>query len=637
MELIMHPLVKFVQLVKVDEATHRAYGIATSEVPDKDGEICDYTDTVPGYKVWSTEAYSSTTSAGQEPSLGNIRLQHGLEIAGKVTKLEFKDAEKQIWLESEPVSDEIWKMLSGGFIRGYSQGGSYLYRKCDECKKDIEGRGNFCKNCKKDVLVRYASKPSEVSYVDNPCLGEAHFAYVKSDGSLELRKFTQAVIPPETTDPSTTIWPPPLNDADKREIAERLRKSLEIPMIKEAKTKRKAGEDLPASAFLIVGDKDDTSTWHLPVKFSTEEKTKSHLRNALARFNQVKGVSAEVKAKAWKRLLTLCRKHGIDVSEEEKTMSVGDVKKSKLKKGLYQVSMLAEMLGSIRYLQSMSMDEAIWEDDVRDEIMAERFKNWLKDGVEILIDLVEEETSELTAAAKAEKGVVMEENELTKAAKGLSGHFKKAAAHHEKMAEHHKAHAEEHEGMAEEHKEMMEHHAKCMGKADVGDEHKVAHGFHKAMHGHHLKKVSHHEKMHKSHSAMVEECGKASVGCEEAAKVAGVTVPPVSEDEATKAARIAAEKVEADKVAKAAADKAVEEKAAADKIKADELAKAAGAGNEGLAKLFTETLAKMEEKFDKKFEEMGKQIEPLPKGFGLVPRAGDMVKSAASSDNGSGL
>lgn len=84
-----------------------------------------------------------------------------------------------------------------------------------------------------------------------------------------------------------------------------------------AKTKRVDGEDLPASAFLIVGDPEDTSTWKLPWKFSTDEKTKSHLRNALARFNQLKGVSDDEKAKAYKKLVKLCKKYGIDVTEEK--------------------------------------------------------------------------------------------------------------------------------------------------------------------------------------------------------------------------------------------------------------------------------------------------------------------------------
>jgi DNA-directed RNA polymerase beta subunit len=33
---------KFIKLVKVDEAKHTVLGIATSEVPDQDGEIADY-------------------------------------------------------------------------------------------------------------------------------------------------------------------------------------------------------------------------------------------------------------------------------------------------------------------------------------------------------------------------------------------------------------------------------------------------------------------------------------------------------------------------------------------------------------------------------------------------------------------
>lgn len=85
----------------------------------------------------------------------------------------------------------------------------------------------------------------------------------------------------------------------------------------EAKTKRVDGEDLTADCFLIVGDAEKTDTWKLPVKFSSDEKTKSHLRNALARFNQMKGVSDDEKAKAWKRLVSLCKKNGIDVSEEK--------------------------------------------------------------------------------------------------------------------------------------------------------------------------------------------------------------------------------------------------------------------------------------------------------------------------------
>jgi uncharacterized protein len=85
----------------------------------------------------------------------------------------------------------------------------------------------------------------------------------------------------------------------------------------DKKTKSVDGESLTADCFLIVGDPDKTATWDLPWKFSTDDKIKAHLRDALGRFNQVKGVSdAQLKA-AWKQLLKLCKQYGIDISNED--------------------------------------------------------------------------------------------------------------------------------------------------------------------------------------------------------------------------------------------------------------------------------------------------------------------------------
>jgi HK97 family phage prohead protease len=82
-------------------------------------------------------------------------------------------------------------------------------------------------------------------------------------------------------------------------------------------TKKVAGEDLSAHDFVIAQDPNKTETWHLPWHFSTEEKTKSHLRDALARFNQVKGLSDSEKSKAWSKLVHLCKAHDIEVNEEK--------------------------------------------------------------------------------------------------------------------------------------------------------------------------------------------------------------------------------------------------------------------------------------------------------------------------------
>ena len=42
----------------------------------------------------------------------------------------------------------------------------------------------------------------------------------------------------------------------------------------------------------------------------------SHVRNAIARFNQVKGVSDDERDAAWKRIKAAARKHGVEVKEK---------------------------------------------------------------------------------------------------------------------------------------------------------------------------------------------------------------------------------------------------------------------------------------------------------------------------------
>jgi hypothetical protein len=42
----------------------------------------------------------------------------------------------------------------------------------------------------------------------------------------------------------------------------------------------------------------------------------SHVRNAIARFNQVKGVTDEERDQAWKRILAAAKKFGVEVQEK---------------------------------------------------------------------------------------------------------------------------------------------------------------------------------------------------------------------------------------------------------------------------------------------------------------------------------
>lgn len=42
----------------------------------------------------------------------------------------------------------------------------------------------------------------------------------------------------------------------------------------------------------------------------------SHVRNAIAKLNQVKGVSDEERDAVWKRIWSAAKKHGVEVSEK---------------------------------------------------------------------------------------------------------------------------------------------------------------------------------------------------------------------------------------------------------------------------------------------------------------------------------
>jgi len=91
----------------------------------------------------------------------------------------------------------------------------------------------------------------------------------------------------------------------------------------DSKTKRVDGEDLEKSAFAYQGSAE-TKDWKLPIKFSTDEKTKSHLRNAIARWNSTDMPNAEEKSRARGRIKAAAKEHDIDVEE-------GSLAKAKLK------------------------------------------------------------------------------------------------------------------------------------------------------------------------------------------------------------------------------------------------------------------------------------------------------------------
>jgi hypothetical protein len=63
-------------------------------------------------------------------------------------------------------------------------------------------------------------------------------------------------------------------------------------------------------------DKLDKGAFAFPEERKEPLENASHVRNAIARFNQVKGVSDEERDAAWKRIEAAAKKFGVEVSEK---------------------------------------------------------------------------------------------------------------------------------------------------------------------------------------------------------------------------------------------------------------------------------------------------------------------------------
>lgn len=103
----------------------------------------------------------------------------------------------------------------------------------------------------------------------------------------------------------------PMQEADR--ASKRRHKRAEIRAGKR-KTKTVSGKKLTSDKFAYVGDENDTSTWKLPIHDA------NHVRNALARFNQTKGIPEGEKDKVWRKILAAAKKFGIKVSEEQNSL-----------------------------------------------------------------------------------------------------------------------------------------------------------------------------------------------------------------------------------------------------------------------------------------------------------------------------
>ncbi len=155
---------------KVDELRREVWGIVTEQKPDKDGEVCDFEKSLPFYQEWVDQFRKAT---GGE-SFGNLREMHQLSAVGKAIAFDPRPKDRQIWMGFKIVDAAAWEKVLTRVYTGFSHGGE----KVGSMTADPEFPG----------CLRYIAKPSEVSLVDNPCLGSATYTLVRADGRSEIVK-----------------------------------------------------------------------------------------------------------------------------------------------------------------------------------------------------------------------------------------------------------------------------------------------------------------------------------------------------------------------------------------------------------------------------------------------------------------
>ncbi|WP_210254780.1 hypothetical protein [Methylocapsa sp. S129] len=223
----MSELSLFLPITKVDADQRIVYGIATAEVADRAGEICDYDSTKPYYEAWSAEM--NEASGGK--SLGALRAMHGRVAAGKITDIAFDDAGKRIMIAAKIVDDDEWRKVEEGVYTGFSQGGRYVRRWSDPGGE----------------LTRYTAEPREISLVDLPCVASATFEVIK-DGIAQKRAFAAAA-----KNAAPTQGDEQDNENDGGDAAQRLAALVQLVAMARALSRQLSAE-AEALAAQIGGD-----------------------------------------------------------------------------------------------------------------------------------------------------------------------------------------------------------------------------------------------------------------------------------------------------------------------------------------------------------------------------------------------
>lgn len=366
----------FARLTKVDEEKRTVTGRATQEVLDRSGEIFDYASSKPFFEKWSGDIAKSTDGK----SLGNLRAMHGNVAAGKLTQIDFNDADKAIDIVTKVVDEAEWQKVLEGVYTGFSIGGAYHKKWMDSEAK----------------ATRFTADPCEISLVDLPCVPSASFFDIqKVDGTVMHKVFKAA-------------------ETAQTGAVDELAKLLD------------SGEVTPEDVLAMIKAKKDDKKPYGDVAYADEKNSKypidtaEHIRAAWSYINQEKNQkdysAAEVTAiknkiiAAWKKEID--KEGPPSEAEDDKSkktvepvltkagkpvvLSIDNLRKAgfmALHKGMERVGSFAYLLSSVQSLQQGSAAEEGREAD--DSTMPDDLMAWLKQGGDLLSAMVAEEVAEM--------------------------------------------------------------------------------------------------------------------------------------------------------------------------------------------------------------------------------------------------
>jgi len=451
----------FARITKVDVARREVWGRACQEVPDHSGEIFDYAKSKPYFEKWSAEVQK----ASKGKSLGNLRSMHGNIAAGKLVAMDFNDDECAIDISAKVVDDNEWEKVLEGVHTGFSIGGKYVDkwkedgltryvadpseislvdRPCiptatffDVIKADgsiikkqfanpSTGASNMSKkataaeiaaNMVATILAKGVIEPERVAKLINDELELMNKNGVKVTETVDVAAIAKAAEDAASLDNDPAATPA----AEPAQAAAAPAQAAPAPEVTkfEGVTLEQV-QALIDAALAKVAARDDVDPKegkdkYGDVEFADEKNKKypidneKHIRAAWNYINKPKNAakySAEdlktIKGKiiaAWKAKID---KDGPPSADDKGNKFITDAELTKrvtFIKNMYTVSSLASLLQTIANMRDGCKSEADWEGDGSE--LPKQLQDWLAAGVDILRDMVDEETSEMIASGDA--------------------------------------------------------------------------------------------------------------------------------------------------------------------------------------------------------------------------------------------